>query len=322
MINLKKISISFKSFILKRISGFLKKNGYSVLPTRNIESLKKNYLSISKELEQKNEGIVSIVFSKDRTMQLHCFLTSYFDKIKNPSPMYVLYKASSDRHEKAYKELAEIFMSKSVFLIEEKNFRDQFLRILEESDAARAITYVDDMVFTHDFDYHSLNKVDTFENILSFSRGEDLTYSTVLKRALELPKFSDHGDLLSFSWSEIKEFSDWTYPLGVSGYMFGRIELLAMLSNIAFKAPNSLEKGMQAYMPLFEDRKGLCTKNAITVCVHDNLTQTENMNHTLGNFSLDDLLEYWEENKCIDVECFYDKPATEAQELVYKFISR
>ena len=42
-----------------------------------------------------------VVFSRDRPMQLHALLSSYFEKAKNPAPVHMLYSASSARFEAA-----------------------------------------------------------------------------------------------------------------------------------------------------------------------------------------------------------------------------
>jgi hypothetical protein len=303
----------------------LKYNDYKILQT---VKRKQKELRIESALPATDNlkdqlTISSIVFSKDRAMQLNAFLSSYITMVKNYEKMYILYKCSDDRHQKSYDELMHIYHNKPFIFIKEENFSNQLLHILKSDDAQNIIFYVDDMIFIRPFDYSEIKKIDTTKYVLSLTRGKDLTYSIVLNKPLKVPtllNFSDNFKM--FDWFEYNEFSDWQYPLGVSGYMFGREECLVMLENISFKAPNSLESKMQKFIPLAKEKKGICPLKVVTVCVHANLVQTEGTNNTLGTFSVDDLLQKWEKSLEIDTHDFYDKDAIIAQELNYSFIKR
>ena len=309
-----------KSAFFDIIVNLLSNRKFTVISPEQLEAQQKLYSFVN--IVEENDKIISIVFSKDRAIQLHAFLESYFCKIENASLVVVLYKASSIGHIESYEEIKLLYKNNEVQFVEETSFKKQLIKIVEESHAKRVVFYVDDMIFTHVFDYSKLYMIDTYKNIISFTRGKDLTFSTVLDKELSLPSFKYENDFLSFDWKEVKEFSDWTYPLGVSGYMYGRDEILQMLKIISFKAPNSLESEMQKFIYLFEKRRGLCAENTIAVCVHDNLTQTEITNKTLGNFTIEELLQFWSVGKRIDVNKFYNKPATVSQKLVYEFIDR
>jgi hypothetical protein len=265
--------------------------------------------------------IDSIVFSKDRSMQLHAFLLSYTEKVCNRGRMYILYKCSDERHKKSYNELKADFTNENFIFIEETNFRSQLIEILDNSNAGKVIFYVDDMIFTHKIDYKELEKIDTNRYTLALSRGKDMNYSIVLQKPLVQPPFTEIGNnLLQFNWDYLEEFSDWTYPLGVSGYMYGKVEVSFICKTIDFKAPNSLESAMQLYLVYFKNRLGLCPESATSVCVHANLVQNEFTNPILGTFSIDELLNLWEKGKRIDVQEFYEKPMNITQVQKYTFV--
>ncbi len=148
-----------------------------------------------------------------------------------------------------------------------------------------------------------------------------MTYSVVLQKPLELPPFTKYRyGLERFCWNFSDEYSDWTYPLGVAGYMYGKIEITAMCKAIPFKAPNSLESGMQLYLNFFKNRFGLCAEFATCVCVAANLVQTEGINPVIGTFSVQELLLLWEKGKKIDVQQFYNKPLNVTETQKYTFI--
>jgi hypothetical protein len=267
--------------------------------------------------------ICSFVFSKDRAMQLHAFLSSYFENVINYSKIIVFYKVSDENHNKSYNDLKQIFINKPVVFIEETKFREQLILEVSGISSDKIILYVDDMIFIHKIDYAKLNNIDPYRNILSLSRGKDLNYSSVLLRDLDLPSFKEiENGLFEFSWEEIKYFSDWTYPIGVAGYLYATKEFLAMIKSTEFKAPNSLENALQGFVSIFQTRKGLCPKNVVSVCVHANLVQDEVDNPTIGTFSTTELLEKWKLGERIDYAKFYDKPLVLSQMQEYQFKPR
>jgi hypothetical protein len=288
-----------------------------------LKALYSSLLKVTQNTPTSKAELVSIVFSKDRAMQLDAFLRSYLVKIKNKSPLIILYATSNEQHEQSYKDLKKRYeVNPDILFVKEHDFRKQLLEILEKTTAQKVLLFVDDMIFTHDFDFDRLRQVDTANYIATLTRGKDLIYSTVLKIKLDIPPFHEFNGMLCFKWNDIKIFSDWSFPLGVSGYMFGKNEILAMFNVINFKAPNSLEGNMQVFNDLFINRFGLCTNNAIAACVHANIVQTEGFNPILGTFSTEDLLKLWNENKQIDISCFFDKPVYIAEKLEYTFTNR
>lgn len=311
-----------KKYIKNRILNFLDKNGFQRKPIG--EDPKVNlYDQMKYVFTPKNDKIVSIIFSKDRAMQLDGFLASYFENVENYSEIKVLYHVSNEAHKKSYLDLQKIYENFPVEFIQETNFRANLIDALEKSSEDRLIFYVDDMLFSQKIDYSWLKDIDPLNNVVCLSRGKDLNYSTVLAKKLEVPSFNKITEnLYQFKWNEISEFSDWTYPIGVSGYMFSRLEIMAMIKATNFKAPNSLEHNLQMFLPYFTKRGGICLENVATPCVHTNLTQTEGYNNILGHYSLEELLDLWNANKRINYTEFIGLKASEAEVKKYNFISR
>lgn len=311
-----------KKFVKNKILSFLDKKGFQ----RKLvgEDTKVNLYNQMKEIfKPNNNDIVSVIFSKDRAMQLDGFLASYFENVENYSPIKVLFHVSNENHKKSYDDLQKIYADLPVEFIAESNFRKNLIAILEKSSEDRVLFYVDDMLFSQKMNYAWLKDVDPLLDIVSLSRGKDLNYSTVLAKKLEVPSFNKISEnLYHFKWDEITEFSDWTYPIGVSGYMFSRPEIVAMMKATHFKAPNSLEHNLQQFLPYFSMRGGICLENVATPCVHTNLTQTECYNNVLGHYSLDELLDLWNENKRINYREFIGLEVSEAEVKKYNFINR
>jgi hypothetical protein len=281
------------------------------------------YDEMKSTFSSKNNEILSVVFSKDRAMQLDCFLASYFENVSNFSIIKVIYRASDERHMKSYNELKLIYSLYPIEFVEESDFRKDIINIINNSLAGRICFYVDDMIFTSRIDYSWFDNINPLEDIICLSRGKDLCYSTVLAKEISLPSFMKFSkNLFRFKWNELKEFSEWTYPLGVSGYIYSRLEILSIIKVISFKAPNSLENNMQIFLSYFKNRNGVCLENVITPCIHTNLTQTEGYNNILGYYSLEDLLVLWNQNKRIDFKEFMGLKSVEAELKKYTFIER
>ena len=79
---------------------------------------------------------------------------------------------------------------------------------------------------------------------------------------------------------------------------------------------------MQIFIPLAKKKKGICPNKVLTVCVHANLVQTERKNTVLNTFSIEYLLNKWENFMEIDITDFFNKNATIAQKLCFNFIKR
>ncbi|MPS65213.1 hypothetical protein [Chryseobacterium sp.] len=311
-----------KKIIVKKILDLLDKKGFVRKPIGEDPKIKL-YEEMNEVFLPKNEGIISVIFSKDRAMQLDGFLASYFENVKNYSEIIVLYYVSTDQHKESYDDLKEIYANFPVKFIAETDFRENLIEALENSVEDRVIFYVDDMLFSQKMDYKWLIEVNPLQDIVSLSRGKDLNYSTVLAKKLDIPSFKKFTtNLFRFQWNEIKEFSDWTYPIGVSGYMFSRPEILAMMKVTYFKAPNSLEHNLQQFLPYFINRGGICLEYVATPCVHTNLTQTEGYNNVLGHYSLEELLILWNDNKRIDYKEFIGLKVSDAEVKKYNFTER
>ena len=316
-----KMTATAKREILK----FLEKKGYQLLKTKELNDKIDYYRKVLIESKSgtRKKKIDSIVFSKDRAMQLHAFLTSFTKMISGGSTVYVLYKATNERHARSYEVLKEIFKEKGVEFIEEKDFRNQLIQVCKNSDAQMIALYVDDVIVTRKVDYEKIVNIDTLENVVSLGRGKEMDYSVVLKKKLVLPTFTQKPDGFEyFRWDYIDEYNDWTFPIGVGANFFGRDELVVMLNGIEFKAPNSLEINLQVYKPMFIHRFGVCMEQICCVAVHANLVQTENVNPDLGTFSIEELLCKWEEGLMIDLDKFYGKSGAVAQLQAYEFVQR
>ena len=268
-------------------------------------------------------GIASVVFSKDRAMQLHAFIGSFLKHVKNRGSIYILYKTSNDQHKESYKELADIFSHEEIIFLEEHDFRPQLIKLCEGFTQDKLVFYADDFIFLRPIDYRKILPISSDEKVFSLILGRDLNYMVHHKCNIVLPKLSPTTDgFLSFSWNSYQTPGNWTYPLTVSGHIFGRLEMCAMLSSITFAGPNSLELGLQVFSPIFSRREGVCPENVVLTIIEANMVQTEVNNSDIEIHSIEELLAAWNDGKQIDIDFFNDQPISEVQLMRYNFTRR
>lgn len=247
--------------------------------------------------ETRCEGIV---FSKDRPIQLHALLSSYYTLVSNPAPLHILYRASEQRYLAAYRELAAMFSGRTVMFHEETSFRDDARRLLASVTAPKVFFLVDDIVFIAPVDMRDFASYDPWFFVPSLRMGKQLTFCYAFQQQQPLPGFeavSGSQDKLAWRWTN-GQF-DWSYPLSVDGHLFSTREMRAVVDAIEFQGPNSLESEMQAFNGIFKNRLGLCYTTSRIMNVPLNKVQTE-YNNRSGDVSADYLLEQWNKGMQID----------------------
>jgi hypothetical protein len=274
-----------------------------------------------------NKELAGMVFSKDRAMQLHALLISYCEKVKNYSPLVILYKVTDTKSRQAYEVLKSEFSSLHFKFIEETAFNKQVKDWLLNQKADRIFFMTDDAVFIDTFDMADALLFNPLNEILSLTKGKDLVYSFTMDTKQALPVFEkvpigNNEVFNSWKWGLYPDSPDWSYPLSVDGTFFLREEISKLVDNIQFKNPNSLEANMQGFKSFFLDRKGVCYNKVKLINVPCNLVQNEFKNRSTGFFTAEILQEKWDAGKRIDVKMFYGLSAFEAEHAIYTFIEK
>ena len=249
---------------------------------------------------KRNGDITAVVFSKDRAMQLHALLSSFFDTKIGECGIVVIYKSSTEAHKKAYEEVAGIFKNKVGF-IEQDAYSD--LRSCLEQTVSRLpngkiFFLVDDIVFTEEVDYRFIASLDLSNTIFSLRMGEHLDYSYTVSSKQSLPESLRIEDgYLVWKWSEGK--LDWGYPLSVDGHVFTIDEVLLWITHLKFSSPSSFEGSLQKLNSIYSKKFGMSFKKARIVNIPVNKVQDE-VNNLHGKVHQDELLQQWVEGLAID----------------------
>ena len=292
------------------------------------EALKKLYVSsLNRAARGGRETAACIVFSKDRALQLHALLVSYFEQVSGPVPARVLYWTSSDAHRQAYEEVQALFAGQPVSFVCQQgpdSFHSDLIRLLESLQEEKVFFLVDDIVFTESLDMGAFIRFDPFRFVPTLRMGLNLKHSYTMQQQQSLPEFNagviDDEDKVCWQWQQGE--MDWAYPLSVDGHLFSVQELTAMAKLIHFQAPNSFEANLQKFSGLFTPRYGVCYRKSRIINIPCNKVQSENEN-LCGNVHQDDLLERWREGLQLDYHRLYGFVNESAhQEVEMNFVAR
>ncbi|MDO8652451.1 MAG: hypothetical protein Q7R66_09700 [Undibacterium sp.] len=252
-------------------------------------------------------GLACIVFSKDRPLQLYSLLHSYFEKVRSPVPVTVIYDVSDEAFARAYQEVSESFVGREVsvtFVRELNGFRESLLQELQKIEVQSVFFLVDDIVFIRPLDLDWAKKLNPQEFVLSLRHSPHLRRSYTGNAKVAPPMFSNvsfAAGLLSFKWFECGY--EWSDPWSVDGQVLSTAEVRVLTRISEFKAPNSYEVALKAFNDMAEKRLGLCYTESKILNLPINRVQSE-ISNLSGNISCAYLLEQWNQGLMLDTQMF------------------
>jgi hypothetical protein len=265
-----------------------------------------------------------IVFSRDRPLQLHALLASYAELVRDPPPLHVLYRPTSDAYRAAYEEVLGASPAPLGRVVLEARFRDDLLALLEAVEAPRTFFLVDDIVFVRPTDLGPLLRLDPARFVPSLRLAPHLRRSYTRDRDQPLPPFREgvlaDPELRCWRWRDGE--LDWAYPLSVDGHLFSTGEVRWMAAHTAFVAPNSFEAGLQRFYRVFRRRLGACHRTSRLLNVPCTRVQQE-IDNLHGNVDPAELLEVWRSRRRLDHRRLYGIENVSAhQEVELTFVPR
>ncbi len=267
--------------------------------------------------------ISAIVFSKDRAMQLHALLNSFFDTKIGECNINVIYYYSNELHKKSYNQLRLFFRNKVNFIAENncESFQLCLKKVIDKIPNGKIFFLVDDIIFTETVDYGFLSSLDLSKIIFSLRMGLHLRYSYVVDSPQPLPEnFIQDNFLLRWKWSNGK--LDWGYPLSVDGHIFMIDDVSVWVNYLHFNSPSSFESALQKLKHVYHFKDGMSFTKARIVNIPANKVQSEVDNYH-GSIHQDKLLELWLDGKAIDYKKFRGWSNTSVhEEANFNFIKR
>lgn len=276
------------------------------LPNAEIERLQKNRTEYTQAAES-----VTVIFSKDRALQLDAVLRSFFRHCRDPysTRVKVLYTVSSEQHARQYDNLQSEYSD--VEFVQEQNFREQTLQELRSTEFV--LWLVDDNLFVEDFWIKDGTEIlRTAEGILCYSLrlGRNTTYCYPLDKPQQLPDFQviqhNFREYYVYDWRTSEH--DFGYPLEVSSSLYRTADMLMILDSMAFRHPNSLEGGMAERTHVFLKIRPFLVSapTSRTFCIPVNMVQNEFHNRAgkATHYSVNELSNIYAEGLRIDVSHF------------------
>ena len=246
-----------------------------------------------------------LIFSKDRAIQLYALLESYNKFVQNPIDITVIYKSSSDDHEKSYIELKNIikhFPYNINFIKEEKNFRETLLNTLSKIKTKNIFFLTDDDIFISKFDLNFLSNIDSYKKTFSLRLNPKISYSYTASAKFKPPKFGVYKSVINFNeFSWFDSGYEWSDPWSVNGHIYLTAEIMVISKISNYKFPNSYESALKFFNFLMIDKKGLCCDESIIMNMPMNIVQTEYKN-LHGNISVDFMLHNWKIGNKINID--------------------
>ena len=284
--------------------------------------------NLSEYIYNNDTNAYFVIFSKDRAMQLHALIESYLRKVENLKEMYILYTCSNDEHEKSYCELILFYIDNPIInFIKEKNFRKDLVKLIQGKKYSKIILGADDAIFSKYLDMNDFCQINPIYAVGSLYRGLDLSFCFAFNKEQPMPNFYNltndkfFNNKLVWKWDKAIESPDWAYPIAV-GNMFDKDELLLMLKNTFFKAPNSLEGNLQIWLPFYIHRLGISYKYTVLSSTPINLVNNEVINNTSNGYSVEELLLKWNNGYRIFYEEFDSLDATQTPFQKINFVLR
>ena len=228
----------------------------------------------------------TICFSKDRPLQLHGYLTSFFAHFVGEGKVSVLVQSQPQWFGQAYAEVEAEFPQ--VNWCHEQDFRTDLDSLIDPS-YEYTMFGCDDVVFVRDFDIlpHDLRN----EIGRSLRLGSHTTVD-MFGQAMPQPRMSGR----QLTWSVLGALGDWGYPWEVLGTIYETDFVQRMVARVQANSPSQLEeRGSRCWSEETDKRLMSSWPEARIVVPTVNLVQQEFPNGILGNIPLDVgfLLECW-----------------------------
>lgn len=261
-----------------------------------------------------------LIVSKNRPMQLHATLDSYFKYARDSgnAKINVLY-TFDDKYKDGYDIIQKEYKDRVIF-IKESDYTKDVIKVV--SSVPYILFLVDDVVFYRPFKLSDGCKLLTNnDEVLSFSYrlGGNITYSYINNINTSTPKEYDiASNVVLVDWTNKLPYTDFGYPFEISSSMYRSSDVLRMmsLSDSGWASPNYYElTGTEIVRSHVKDfGKFIATyMKSVSVCIPLNRVQNQHLNRCVDNpiyspesllrlyeggmmLNFDDVNEYWSSN--------------------------
>ena len=248
-----------------------------------------------------------LIFSCDRPLQLYACLESIHRYISGFEKISVLYRASTDKFDAAYKKVKAVF-PRTHFLAQSKEYKKDFkpllMKAVFDSSAEYILFGVDDIVvkdFTDlNFCREMMEKTDAYGFYLRFGRHISHCYQSGTPQLIPPSVPLSSG---IYAWNFDEGSYDWGFPNSLDMTLYRKKDLYSCFKNLKFKTPNSLEfSWANEHKP--KGAVGLYFETSKIVNIPFNVVSRTGNPH-MNYLSADELLVKFEEGFKMDIEPLY-----------------
>jgi len=246
-----------------------------------------------------------VAFSYNRPMQLYALLESITKYMTGINTATIIYRTSNDAFDNAYTCVKNDFPTVNFIKQNRKEeFKSLVLHAMSKTLADHIIFTVDDIIVK---DYVNLNECIRYLE-------QTHTYGFYLRLGTHLSAcYSEQSDQKVPHHVEIKDGicswqfdcgeHDWGYPNTVDMTLYRKRDLLLLFEQLNFNSPNTLEGSWTLCKPLMG--AGLFYEKSKIVNIPLNLVQQDACNPNMGLYSVQELLEKFEQGLKIDINPLY-----------------
>lgn len=269
-----------------------------------------------------------IVFSRNRAMQLYAYLESVRRYMPGTNKIFIIYRADSIRHMKAYEQLLKDFSQLPLVCFKQgkqplTDFKPLTMAALQSSNKPYVLFAVDDIIIVDSIDLkeciYALETTKANGFYLRLGRNICQCY---MKNKLTPPPPLAHkfNGILSWQFSHGKE--DWGYPCTLDMTLFVKNQVIHDFKQLLFSSPNTLESQWAAQPR--KRKMGLCFYRSKIVNIPALLVQTDRpRNRNMHSYTANDLLEKFLLGFKIDIDNLHKvKNIAPHHEHKFTFISR
>ncbi|MDO9314994.1 MAG: hypothetical protein Q7T97_10660 [Burkholderiaceae bacterium] len=278
----------------------------SHLPT----ALRSRWARYRSKLRHDNDAgkLLILVFSKDRPLQMDLLLRTLSVNVSQTPNVHIIYRASDNNYRTEY---SRVFAENSALNIvphEEREFREDLLRICRASDCGSVMFLVDDIAFIRPVDLNEIATLSRQGHIVSIRLGLNITRAQTENGAARrkpplTPVDGMASRFLTWAWHKA-EPGHWAMPTALDGNVLPLPELIPVLESTSFKAPNSLEAAIGQYRFLFKYAAGVCYDLPRIVNFPLNSVKAEDFNFPHMGMSVDDMLTIYKNGGRLDISNF------------------
>lgn len=266
--------------------------------------------SQKKQIAKKNKDINVdlIVFSYDRPTQLYsCIESIKLYMTKGLGEVFVIYRVSGNKFEKAYKEVQKDFpfvkMFKQDSVDPKEDFKPLLLNVFLKKSKSKYIAFVVDDIIVKDavdltFCANSLEKNNAYGFYLRLGKNTTENYTIPFKNP-RLPDFKKcENGVISWKFKD-GTGGDWSYPNTVDMTVYRKADIAVPFKELDYHSPNTLEGSWAKKVN--KEWIGLCFEKSRIVNIPLNIVQQDCNNLHMDGYSADKMLDIFNGGYKIDI---------------------